>query len=285
MDSPELLRREELIEQASLDALGLLDEVEAAHYSRSFHAAPASVQEEVRQIQAAVATDTVLMSDDEAPAGLRGRVLGAVQDAMEAEAAELQPIASIGVRRQGREPAQRERALAGVEMERLGLRMQSMQRTLSVWRAASVALAASLVAAILWVTVIAGEAMRVTQLTENNITTSEVRTMLGEAFPGFANNSNCDLFAMVPQGKDRHACGVLSVDRKSGDAFVMALGLQTNMHYTLRLVTSTGVTELGRLTGGNAMTGAKLASLRASTIESGRLELLDRDGNTVLQSA
>ena len=286
MDSPELLRREELIEQASLDALGLLDEAEAAHYSRSFHAAPASVQEEVRQIQAAVAADPTMLSDEEPPAGLRGRVLGAVQDAMEAEAAELQPIASIGVRRGARAPSQREQALAAVELERLGLRMQSMQRTLSVWRAASVALAASVLAAILWVTVIASEAMRVTQLAENTITSAETRKLLGEAFPGFARNVHCDLFAMVPLGKDRHACGILSVNRQSGDAFVMALGLQTNMDYTLRLVTRSGVVmELGRLTGGDAMTGAKLASLQTGVIESGRLELLDRDGRTVLQSA
>jgi hypothetical protein len=285
MNSPELLRREELIEQASLDALGLLDEFEAAHYARSFHAAPASVQEEVRQIQAAVATDTTLLSDEEPPAGLRGRVLGAVQDAMEAEAAELRPIATIGARRLERQPEQREKALAAVELERLGLRMQSMQRTLLVWRAASVALAASLVAAVLWVTVIASEAMHVTQLAENKVSADEAQRFLGNAFPAFVRNANCDLVTLNGLGKERHMCAVVSVNRATGETFVMGLGLHMNMEYTVRLVSPEGITDLGKITAGNAMTGAKLASLDPAKLALGRLELLDRDGHTVLVSA
>jgi hypothetical protein len=285
MSSPELLRREELIDQASLDALGLLDEAEAAHYARSFHAAPTSVQEEVRQIQAAIAADPQLLSDEEPPAGLRGRVLGAVQDAIEAEASQLQPIASIGVRRGDRAADERERGAAAVEMQRLALRVKSMQRTLTVWRAASVALAASLVAAVLWVTVIASEAMHVTQLAENKVSADTAQRFLGNAFPGFVRNAECELITLNGFGKDRQMCAVVSVNRTTGETFVMGLGLHINMDYTVRLVSPEGITDLGKITAGDPMTGAKLSSLDPRKLALGRLELLDRDGHTVLVSA
>ena len=98
MKSPELLRREELLELAALDAMGQLDEFEADHYTRSFHAAPASVQEEIRRLQAEIATDEAFLSDEEMPADLKARVMGAVTAAIDEEAAALRPIASIGVR-------------------------------------------------------------------------------------------------------------------------------------------------------------------------------------------
>ncbi len=47
MTSPEPMTRKELLELAALDVLGLLDEYEAAYYTRSFHHAPASVQDEI----------------------------------------------------------------------------------------------------------------------------------------------------------------------------------------------------------------------------------------------
>ena len=62
MTTPEM-PREELLELASLDALGLLDEFDSAHFTRSFHAAPASVQDEIRRLQASIATDAALLSD------------------------------------------------------------------------------------------------------------------------------------------------------------------------------------------------------------------------------
>ena len=61
MTSQTLLSREELLELAALDAFGLLDEYEAAIFSRSFHHAPAAVQDEVRQLQAEIAADPSLL--------------------------------------------------------------------------------------------------------------------------------------------------------------------------------------------------------------------------------
>ena len=45
------MTREELLELAALDAFGLLDDYEAALFTRSFHHAPVAVQDEIRSTE------------------------------------------------------------------------------------------------------------------------------------------------------------------------------------------------------------------------------------------
>ncbi len=94
----ELMTREQLLELAALDALGLLDEYEAALYNRSFHDAPAAVQDEIQRLQALVANDETLRVDEEPDPSLRARVLAAVAKAIEREDSKLAPLATIGRR-------------------------------------------------------------------------------------------------------------------------------------------------------------------------------------------
>ena len=78
MTSPNPLTREDLLELAALDALDLLDEFDSAHYTRSFHDAPARVQDEIKQRQAELAADTTLLPEEGPTPSLRPRVLDAV---------------------------------------------------------------------------------------------------------------------------------------------------------------------------------------------------------------
>ncbi len=116
------LMRKELLELAALDVLGLLDEYEAATYTRSFADAPATVQDEVKRLQAEVASDPALLPDEEPDEALRRRVLEYVSEAVEREAA---PLATIG----------RHRASAGGRAAAVP--------ALHFWRAASFVLAAA----------------------------------------------------------------------------------------------------------------------------------------------
>ncbi len=93
----------ELLELASLDAVGLLDTVEEAVFTRSFHDAPATVQDEVLRRQAEIANDLSLLPGDEPDPNLRERVLKAVAAAVEREEATLAPLARIGRRRSAAE--------------------------------------------------------------------------------------------------------------------------------------------------------------------------------------
>lgn len=94
MTAPEPMTRTELMELAALDALGLLDEYEAALYTRSFHDAPAAVQNEIRELQAQIAAQLGELCDEEPSPELRDRVLQAVSKAIELDSPA--PLASIG---------------------------------------------------------------------------------------------------------------------------------------------------------------------------------------------
>src|SRR5687767_1421534 len=131
MSSSNPMTREELLENAALDAFGLLDEYEAALYTRSLHHAPAAVQDEILQLQAQLVSDETFLNNTEIPdPKLRNRVLDAVAIAIEQETSSLEPLATIG---RGR--------MAPIEVEP----KPSVSHTGYYWRAASFVLLASII--------------------------------------------------------------------------------------------------------------------------------------------
>ena len=286
MNSPELLRREELIEQASLDALGLLDAFEAAHYAKSFHAAPASVQEEIRQLQAEIATDASLLSDEEPPAGLRGRVMGAVMDSIEHETRELQPIATIGsrARRVAATGATATAAdIAGVVRdERMHLQYRSMQRSVAVWRAASVALAASLLGSFLWLNVITHEAMSIAQLAQGQATQAQLIEMLGSDYATFSTDKTMRIRSLAALAGEPGAA-ILYCDPKNGDGYLVGFGLAQVGTYTIRSIADDGTTiTLGQVIGGSRVTATRLARVDSTRLAHSRIEVVDDTGRPIL---
>ena len=286
MNSPELLRREELIEQASLDALGLLDAFEAAHYAKSFHAAPASVQEEIRQLQAEIATDASLLSDEEPPAGLRGRVMGAVMDSIEHETRELQPIATIGLRAR-RVAATGATATAAdiagvVRDERMHLQYRSMQRSVAVWRAASVALAASLLGSFLWLNVITHEAMSIAQLAQGQATQAQLIEMLGSDYATFSTDKTMRIRSLAALAGEPGAA-ILYCDPKNGDGYLVGFGLAHVGTYTIRSIADDGTTiTLGQVIGGSRVTATRLARIDSTRLAHSRIEVVDDTGRPIL---
>jgi hypothetical protein len=90
------ISREELLELAVADAIGVLDEVDTARFERAFSSAVPSLQAEVRVAQDRVALDRMLLVDEQPPASLRLKTLARVAAAIELEAAGAAPIAMIG---------------------------------------------------------------------------------------------------------------------------------------------------------------------------------------------
>jgi hypothetical protein len=284
MNSPELLRREELIEQASLDALGLLDAFEAAHYAKSFHAAPASVQEEIRQLQAEIATDASLLSDEEPPAGLRGRVMGAVMDSIEHETRELQPIATIGSRaRRVAATGATATDIAGVVRdERMNIQHRSMQRSVAVWRAASVALAASLLGSFLWLNVITHEAMSIAQLAQGQATQAQLIEMLGSDYATFSGNKTMKIRSLAALAGQASAA-IMYCDPDTGDGYLVSFGLAQVGTYTVRSVDANGTSVvLGQMIGGARVTATRLARIDATRLAHSRIEVVDDTGRPIL---
>jgi hypothetical protein len=69
----------DLLELASLDAMGLLDADEREDFERAFRAAPPAVQAQIRREQLRFSDDSALPKV-EVPLGLRARVLSAIMD-------------------------------------------------------------------------------------------------------------------------------------------------------------------------------------------------------------
>ena len=289
MNANELLNREELIEQASLDAMGLLDDFEASHFSKSFHAASATVQEEIRQLQAAVVVDSSMLSDELPAAGLRGRVLGAVMDALEDEATEFQPIATIGTRVRRSTVATpsdvNAHVMDSIQHERRAANYRAMSRTLVMWRAASVGLAAALLVSLVWVSMVAGEAVKLGQLAYSTETASQVSSTLGPSFQSFLN-SGTKIRSLVPVNANLNVSATVLVDPKTGESVLVAFGLDLNQVYTVRMIDAQGQHDLGSVTGKAVqLSGALLRRTDGQLIQTCKLQLIDSDGQVVLETA
>ncbi|MCA9292953.1 MAG: hypothetical protein KDA20_03980 [Phycisphaerales bacterium] len=77
------MNTQDLLEQASLDALGLLDEQERQAFETAFRAAPPAVQSQVRREQARFAASEAMLPKVDVPAGLKFRVMAAVREAIQ----------------------------------------------------------------------------------------------------------------------------------------------------------------------------------------------------------
>jgi len=89
----------DLLEQASLDALGLLDDEERAEFEAAFRSAPPEIQAQVRREQRRAAELEAILPEVDSPPGLRARVIAAVRKAIadvSTPAASLEPVATIG---------------------------------------------------------------------------------------------------------------------------------------------------------------------------------------------
>lgn len=74
-----MMKAHELMEQASLDAYGLLDEQEQASFDRTLASCPPAIAAQVRREQLRVAKEGLHLPDVDPPAGLRSRVLAAMR--------------------------------------------------------------------------------------------------------------------------------------------------------------------------------------------------------------
>lgn len=139
------ISREELLELATADALGVIDEVDSARFERAFAASAPSLQAEVRALQDRIAGDPALLASEQPPASLRLKTLARVAASIEEHAAA--PIATIGparTRADGRGTIDRD-AIVQEILERTALERRPTQH---IWRAAALFLFAALVVAL-----------------------------------------------------------------------------------------------------------------------------------------
>ncbi len=245
------MSREELLELAALDALSLLDEYEAALFTRSFHHAPTAVQEEIKALQAAFATDDTLLPDVQPSQALRERVLNAMARAIESESVKLAPLATIG-----RPPSERRAATVA----RIGLGGSGQ-----FWRAATFVLVGVLVALV----VIGSQRVQpndkfqafvvdlFAQEQVKAILEEEAREdIIGRDFMEFIQAPNPRVVTLG--SKDHSAAALLLFDPTHEDALLLSVGLAAHTEYTL--TATDGTTTITR-------TFQPLAAMHALTID------------------
>jgi hypothetical protein len=212
MTSPNAMTREELLESAALDAFGLLDEYEAALYTRSFHHAPAAVQNEIIQLQATLVSDESLLPTENPDPTLRQRVLEAVTTAIEQETAQLEPLATIGRHRAGE-----------------GVIASTAWQPVQFWRAAAFALAAGLILMTYFMADLVQRQNQIAVIALTNLTNEQLERMIGPTFRDYvfdatSQRTNFRLVAAVA-GTDPKPQAVLYTTEGSDLGFLIVDGL------------------------------------------------------------
>lgn len=249
MSASNSMTREELLEYAALDAFGLLDEYEAALYTRSFHNAPAAVQDQIVQMQAHLVSDESLLPSLNPDPTLRRRVLDAVAVAMEQETAQLEPLATIGRPQVAAETA---------PPMRLGMSGQ-------FWRAAAFALCAGLLVVAYFFSQISAQHSRIAEIALQRNTDAQLEELIGPTFKEFlfTPTSSIVMFDSLAGGVNPDPRAVMYIAEGTGKAFLIVENLPqlaTADSYTLVIKDAAGqVDEVRRFESNGKLTGMHVA--------------------------
>lgn len=205
------LTREELLDMAQLEALGVLDEYEQALFSRALSNAATAVQEEIRNLQASIVADTSLLPDDEPSVELRHGVLAAVAHAIDEENEQLAPLATIGGMH---------RHAGGAVSAGAVIRSQ-----VYLWRAAAFALAAGLLVCLFFLgrVVETNKTIASARVTEHNI--DVMVDLAGVDLRGAFNRQHTARAIPAVLDTAKSGCGVVLIDEQRDRATFFLHGL------------------------------------------------------------
>ncbi|MFM7133409.1 MAG: hypothetical protein ACKO0W_03740 [Planctomycetota bacterium] len=224
LNGPDELSREELLELASIEMLGALDEVDSARLERGLRSAPPSLVAEVVALQERLASTATLRATDVPPASLRLRVLARLAEEAESDARAAAPIATIGPARAGgtNDASARADELADALVSRL----ERATPPVSVfWRAAALFLVAALAVTLYFNRQTANVSEKLVLALERRAVEQDIRA-LAPALDGFDFNG-CEQHRLraVPGTAAKGEVQVF-VDRNRGRVLVVAFGIQ-----------------------------------------------------------
>ncbi len=281
----------ELRQAAVLDALGMLDEIDAAQFDRAFRAATPAAQAELRDVQEAAATDPAFLSNDEMGADLKLRTLATVMTAVEVQEVQFAPIAQIG---RGPAPSGRRpvRSIDASDLVEQAMALATAKsdverfvRSSYYWRAAAIALIAALVV-VLWF--------------ERQTTQSAVR--LGEMVLSGAGASQVfdsvgvpELRTLIEQAdvvrglravtSDGNGSATVFADSRTGTAWVLSMGLRTNETYQIRVTREDGRKEIiGEFNPATRIACVQINRPNVPVLAAGNIEIIDSRGRVVLSA-
>lgn len=265
---------DELRELAALDALALLDDYETALFNRSFHLAAAGVQDEIKDLQAAIAADTSLMPGVEPPEELRRRVLAHVARAVDDASGPLAPIAAIGRPRREETAAPQRATIWG---------------SAQIWRAASFLLATSLLVGLLFGQRLIDEMHDSRAILKNELTERAIEDVIGWDARRMIEDpaTKCIRLEPIVDADDQLEEGrfaILYINEETEDSCLVTFGLDRNEEYKVTGRVNGVITDLARFACKNRLQGHRLADLTFATVATMTIEITDASGAVVLRS-
>lgn len=262
----------EMLELASLDALALLDDQDAALFERAFHASSPDTQRQIRELQAQVVTDPSLLSAEEPTDLVRMRVLSHVLREVAKSRSELAPVALISGRG-GRELSD---GLSGRRS-----RWGAPHRSAAVWQAASFALLAGLVTSLVFYSKAVTEADTSLAKTTRVQISDRIREALGA--PPWAVMDRAEFKKSLNSPTLTETASVFA-DETSGLLVVVAYGLPSSA-LTLKVTDEHGalVASLPLEREGMMHAGfLRLPEVSALAMAAATFQIVDGAGNVVL---
>jgi hypothetical protein len=293
MTFPDHKSLDELKQQALFEVVGALDEPEVAQFDRDFKEVTASVQADLRRIQAEAVVDLALLGTEDPTASLKSRSMAAMMTAMDAHESGLAPIAHIGsapARRPGRTPV---RSIDATELMEQAMATATARsdaarfaRTAYWWRAAAIGLVAALVVTIYFERQANWWGQRVGEGAMQRLARQDMLRMLNQ--PGLTEMlERADvvrgLRAVASDGK---GSATVLVDSQTARATLLTLGLTPGETYTLRVTREDGRKEaIGTITPMESLAAvAVLADDAMSALAMNQIELVDSRGRVVLST-
>lgn len=278
MTSPTAMTREEMLELAALDAYGLLDEYEATLYSRAFHQAPPSLQNDLLGLQARIAADETLLPKEEPPAELRERVLRAVSAAIEQDTPT--PLASIG-RKSSTETIYHE---TQGQSDPRDHRPTALTRFISAnffWRAATFLLAGVVIAMAYVLTDAAGQHNRLTMAAIQS-DVEQVEQLVGPTLRSYLADASTQRIVFASENPDASNWATLMVREGERKALLIAVGLSPrddDRPYTLQVRDDEGrVYQIASIEGRSQMLGTRVEVDLLAYGANARWEITSPDG-------
>jgi len=275
MESPTPMAHEELLELAALDAFGLLDEYEAALFTRSFHKASAAVQQQIVELQAELASDESLLPGEEPDPSLRERVLKAVARAVESEAADLAPLASIG-----RTPRLAEPGAPQPRHSRVSTHF---------WRAAVFALAASLLVVGYFFHEAYSHNNELTRTAISENTRDQLEDLIGPTFKEFLNDPNAQRIELTTAAPNEfQGTAVLYIKENERQAFLLGISMPQDAQQPYALVATDANGDSQTLRTFNttgSIVGIRVDDLPDNALAGARWSVTDGKGNVILRGA
>lgn len=272
MESLSPLTSEELLELAEQDALGVLDQYDAAQFTREFFRAPLTIQQQIIELQAGIVSDVALLETEAPASSMRKQVLNAVANAVENEAMKLAPIASIGRTERSYEPVQRNPRRDFVNTW--------------FWRAAVLALTVSLII----VSYFHSQAIRTGNqlgvLLRSDNTREQIEEMLGPTFRDFAGNPACRTVTLSSVNPEFDGSATLYINDRTNQAFLVALSMpQSVQPFALHNDRDGDTPRLRSFNTNNFVDGVRLDGVSTKVLTSKSWCIKDKDGIIVLRSS